>query len=76
MNLKLGVHSQYRLMERGIDIDHVKAAVRDPDHTVKNDDGSIKAIKRIGKKKIVVIYSNSGFKDKKGEIFIRTCYYI
>jgi hypothetical protein len=75
IRLKLTVHFQGRIPERGIDIDHVKQAILRPDEK-KPDPLGIKAKKKIGDKTIVVVYSEEKFRDKHGTFLIITAYYL
>ena len=64
------------MLERGIQIEHVKKAVSDPDLKKTVFEGRIKVQKKIGSKTIVVIYWKEGFRDKKNEYIISTAYYL
>ena len=75
MKLKMTVHFQARLAERGIDIDHVKQAIRRPDSKENVFDGKIKVTKEIGGRQIEVIYFKEAFKDKEEEYLLVTAYY-
>jgi hypothetical protein len=76
MKLKMTVHFQARLSERGIDIDHIKQAIRNPDLKESVFDGKIKVTKKVSdNKEIEVIYSKEAFKDKGEEYLLVTAYY-
>lgn len=75
MRLKITVHAQERIAERHIDVDHIKQVINSPDMK-KPDLQGIKAIKKIGQKTLVVIYSKEGFRDRKDEFLIITAYYL
>ena len=75
IRLKLTVHFQARMTERGIDIDHVKQAIERPDER-KRDSQGIKVTKKVGEKTIVVVYSEEKFRDKHGQFLIFTAYYL
>ncbi len=62
--------------ERGIQIDHVKKAIRAPDKKEKAFEGRIKVTKKVARKTIVVIYWKDGFRDKKDEYIISTADYL
>ena len=79
MKLKLTVHAQKRIKERGVDVEHIKKAIAKPDLKEKHGDGKFKATKKIRKRKIVVVYCMDGFrfKNKQGdEYIIVTAYYL
>ena len=78
MNLKFPLHFQYRLIERGIDVDHVKKAVRSPDSKEETFEGRIRVRKKIEgvDKEIEVIYFKEQFRDKKEEYIVVTAYYL
>ncbi len=62
--------------ERGIQIDHVKKAIRTPDKKESVFEGRIKVVKKIGPKTIVVIYWRDGFRDRQDEYIVSTAYYV
>jgi hypothetical protein len=72
MNLKFSIHFEQRLIERGISIDHVKKAIREPDEISSGFGGKIVVSKKIGDKTIKVVYSESSGK----QYLIITAYYI
>ena len=76
MKLKFGYHCQFRLYERGINVDHIKKAIMNPDSKQDAYEGKIKVQKKIGNKVIKVIYYKKDLKDKKEEYNIITAYYI
>jgi hypothetical protein len=76
MKLKLTRHFQDMMTYRGIDIEHVKDAVRSPDSKNTVFEGRIRVKKKIGKKEIEVIYYRDGFKDKTDEYVVITAYYL
>lgn len=51
MKLKFSNHFQERIIERGINIDHVRLAMRDPDSKKVVFDDRVKVNKKIGKKR-------------------------
>jgi hypothetical protein len=64
------------MVERGINLDHVKAAVKDPDTKEDVFDGKIKVTKEINNRlTIEVIYCIEKFKDKPNEYLLITAYY-
>jgi hypothetical protein len=75
VRLKLTKHFQERFGERGIDFDHVKQAIKNPDSQKVVFEGRIKATKKIGNKTIEVLYYKEGFKDKQDEYVLITVYY-
>lgn len=62
--------------ERGIQIEHVKKAIRIPDSKRTVFEGKTRVEKKIGSKIIVVIYWKDGFRDRKDEYIISTAYYL
>jgi len=74
MKLKLTVHFQQRLSERGIEIEHVKQAIRNPELTENVFEGRIVVQKNIGGKTIEVVYFKDGFRDKEEYICITARY--
>jgi len=76
MKLKLTRHFQDMMILRGIDINHVKQALLNPDETKDAYKGKIKAIKEVGGKTIEVIYCRESFRDKGKEYLIITAYYL
>lgn len=63
------------MQARGINIDHVKTAIKDPDFTGPAYEGKILARKAVGEKTIEVIYCKDGFRDTNDYIII-TAYYL
>lgn len=76
MNLKLTTHCQVRILERLINIEHIKQAVLKPDRQKDAGEGKIKVWKKVGTKQIVVIYCKDAFRDRKNEYFVITAYYL
>jgi len=77
MQLKFTNHAQIRIRERGLSIEHVKAAMLSPDSTKPGFEGAIEVKKKVSnKKEIVVLYKKDGFRDKKETYIIITAYYI
>ena len=76
MRLKFSLHCQFRIPERGIKIDHIKKAIKEPDTKQNAFEGRIKVQKKIDGKIIKVVYFKDKFKDKKEEYIIVTAYYL
>jgi hypothetical protein len=78
MLLKVTNHAQKRLKERGIDIEHIKKAIKEPSRKEKLGDGKLKVERKVRKKKIVVVYCKDGFKFKGQEetYIVITAYYL
>ena len=77
MRLKFTLHCQYRLLERTLNIEHIKQAILKPDRQRDAGEGTIKVWKKINQKEqIVVVYSRDGVRDRKNEYFVITAYYI
>ena len=76
MKLLFTRHFQHRMMERGIDIDHIKRAVKEPAFTEAVFEGRTKVRKEIDAKRVIeVIYYKQGFKGANDPIII-TAYYL
>ncbi len=76
MKLKFSLHFQERIIERSLNVDHVKAAIRNPDTSEATFEGRRRVTKSIDDKKIEVVYFNEGFRDRKEEYIIITAYYL
>lgn len=64
------------MVERGIDIDHVKQAVRNPDFTEPKENGRMLARKKIDEKRTIeVIYFKQRFRDNHDPVIV-TAYYL
>ena len=74
MKLEFPIHFQQRLIERNIDIDHIKKAIKKPDTTKGIFGGRFVSVKKIDKRTIKVVYSP--VKGKKDTYVIITAYYI
>jgi hypothetical protein len=66
MEVRLSIHAQIRVMERGIDLDKIKKVISEPDHESQLDSGRIKSRKAIEGRDITVVYS----KDKNTFVII------
>lgn len=77
IRLKLTQHFQARMLERGIEIDHVRQAITSPDTEEQVFDGRTKVRKRIDdSKEIEVIYFRDGFRGNENDRIVVTAYYI
>lgn len=76
MILKFTTHCQVRILERLINIEHIKQALLKPDKKKEAGEGKIKVWKKIGTKQIVVIYYRDAFRDRKNEYIVITAYYL
>ena len=76
MNLKFTIHCQIRILERTLNVKHIKQAILKPDKKRDAGDGATKAWKKIGKVEIVVVYARDGFRDRRNDYFIITAYYL
>jgi hypothetical protein len=77
MELKLPVHFQQRMQERGIQIDHVKKAIREPDKKKTVFEGRIRVSKKLeDNRTIEVVYCKEGFRDKPNQFIVITAYYL
>jgi hypothetical protein len=64
------------MLERGISIEHVKRAIKNPDFTEATFQGRVKVRKEIDAVRVIeVIYYRQGFKDANDYVII-TAYYI
>jgi len=64
------------MMERGIDVDHVKQTMKNPDFTEPTFSGRIIARKKIDKARTIeVVYYKQGFKGANDFVII-TAYYL
>jgi len=75
MRLKFTTHCQFRILERILNVGHIKQAILKPDKK-HNSFGAIKVWKKIGEEEIVVLYSKDGFRDRKNDYFVITAYYL
>ena len=75
VKLLFPTHFQVRMLERGIDVDHVKKAVKNPDFTETVFQGRTRVRKAIDtNRSIEVIYYRQGFKGANDYVII-TAYY-
>lgn len=64
MKIRISNHAQYRLRERGIDIDTVKKVISNPDRLVSEFEGRFKVSKLLDDRTITVIYT------KENNVFV------
>ncbi|MFA6257040.1 MAG: hypothetical protein WCT29_03350 [Candidatus Paceibacterota bacterium] len=76
MKLKLTRHVQDMISCRGINLDHIKQTLRNPDTQEETFAERVKVSKNVGEKTIEVIYYKEAFKDKGDEYLIITAYYL
>ena len=76
MILKFPNHFQERMLERGINIDHLTKAIKNPDSSKNVFEGRVEVTKKVEGKTIKVIYYKEGFRDRKNEYIIITAYYL
>jgi hypothetical protein len=76
MNLKFSIHFQQAIIERNIDIDDLKKAIRNPDASHVSFGGRIVAQKKVNDKILEVVYVQSVASNMKNEYRIITAYYI
>lgn len=75
IRLKMTTHFQSRMVERGIQIDHVKQVIHSPDSTENREDGTIVVTKELTDgRTIEAVYSKEGFRDSHDYLMI-TAYY-
>ncbi len=71
MKIDVSLHAEYRLIARGIDIDNVKKVIRDPSQSTPQNDGRIKATKKLENGRILSII----YIKQKTNFVIITGYY-
>jgi hypothetical protein len=76
MRLKLSIHFQGRLTERGINMDHLKSAIRNPDASEIVFAGRTRVQKKINGKMVEVVYFKEGSSGKGETFVIITAYYL
>lgn len=77
MLLKQTAHFQARMSERGIDFEHIKQAIREPNCVTEVCMGKKKVRKILdGGKIIEVIYYKEHFRNKADTYVLITAYYI
>jgi len=76
MRLKFTIHCQFRILERTLNVKHIKQAILKPDKQCDAENGAVKVWKSVGEKEIVVVYSRDGFRDRKNDYFIITACYV
>ncbi len=76
MNLKFPLHFQARIIERGINVEHVKDAIREPDSMESAFEGRVRVRKKVEAREIEVIYFKDGFRDRKEQYIVITAYYL
>ena len=76
MLLKLTVHAQIRLFERGFSIDDFKKVIRNPDKVEYLLDGCVKVWKKLGDKSTLkIVYKIDNLRNKKSTYIIITAYF-
>ena len=76
MLLKLTVHAQIRLFERGFSIDDLKKVIRNPDKVEYLLDGCVKIWKKLeDKSTLKIVYKMDNLRNKKGAYIIITAYF-
>ena len=76
MKLKLTRHFQVMMSLRGINLDHVKQAIRAPDNKSDAGEGATRVEKMVDEKTIGVVYCIENFRDRKEEYLVITAYYL
>lgn len=75
IRLKFPNHMQDMIQFRGLNVDHVRLAIREPDFTEETFEGRVKVCKQLEKgKAIKVLYHKDGFK-KANDFMVITAYY-
>ena len=76
MILKLTVHAQIRLEERGFSIDNLKKVIRNPDKIEHLLDGCVKVSKKLADDSILkIVYKKDNFRSRKENYIIITAYF-
>jgi hypothetical protein len=75
MNLRMTDHLKSRLIERSIDIDHIKSAIHSPDKLSHSFGGRIVVTKKCSEKIIEVVYLRDEFWGKLNYVIL-TAYYL
>ncbi|OHA25848.1 MAG: hypothetical protein A3C06_03300 [Candidatus Taylorbacteria bacterium RIFCSPHIGHO2_02_FULL_46_13] len=76
MKLKFSIHFQQAIIERNINIDHLKKVIRNPDESYASFGGRSVARKAVSGKILEVVYIQGATSDTKNEYRIITAYYI
>ena len=77
IRLKFPPHAQERIQERGLQIDHIKQAIREPDFTKKVFEDRTLVRKKIDKKRTIeVIYCKEGIVRNTNDYLVVTAYYL
>lgn len=76
MILKFTTHCQIRILERLLNIEHIKQALLKPDKKKDVGEMKVKVWKKIGTKQIVVVYFKDVFNDRNNAYIVITAYYI
>ena len=76
LRLRLTAHFQERMVERGININHVKKAIQEPDNKGEAYENKMWVEKKVDDKIIKVIYFREGFRDKPNQFIVVTAYYL
>ena len=75
IRLKMTTHFQSRMVERGVQIEHVRQAINKPDSTETREDGSVVVTKELPDGRVIeAVYSKEGFRDSHDYLMI-TAYY-
>ena len=73
MDLKFPIHFQEKIIERSVDVDHIKQTIRNPDYQTLKPENRIISRKKIDSRTLEVIYVKGSSKNK---FVIITAYYI
>ncbi|MDE1965821.1 MAG: DUF4258 domain-containing protein [Patescibacteria group bacterium] len=75
LRLKFPPHFQERMAERGIQVEHVRSVIQDPDLQESTFQGRIRVRKRIDESRVIeVIYFKDGFRDTNDIVIITAIY--
>ncbi|MBI2673885.1 MAG: DUF4258 domain-containing protein [Candidatus Zambryskibacteria bacterium] len=64
MQLEFPNHFQEKIIERDIDVDHIKQAIRTPDYYAHESEGRVLVRKKIDHRTLEVIYVKGNSKNK------------
>ena len=76
MKLEFPLHFRARLLERDINVDHIKLVISKLDLKENVFEGRVRVTKKIGEKCIRVVYYRKLLQGGTGEYVIITAYYL
>jgi hypothetical protein len=76
MKLRFNPHSRDKILQRDLNVYHIKKAIMEPDYWRIAPLGRILVRKSIDAKVIEVVYYKYEFGSRKGDYFVITAYYL